>query len=166
MKSEVDVFTLLYIDTDSFIYEITGEYFYEIMYKHKELFDLSNQPKDSKYFCNDNKKVPGKMKEEYAGIPIYEYIGLKSEMYSIRNVYNHEKSVYKGHNSDIKYDEFKDTHSNKKVIRHDMRGIKSKNHNITTYEKNKISLSAFDDKRYILDDGINTLPYGHKDIPK
>ena len=25
------------------------------MYKHKELFDLSNQPKDSKYFCNDNK---------------------------------------------------------------------------------------------------------------
>ena len=166
MKSEVDVFTLLYIDTDSFIYEITGEYFYEIMYKHKELFDLSNQPKDSKYFCNDNKKVPGKMKEEYAGIPIYEYIGLKSEMYSIRNVYNHEKSVYKGHNSDIKYDEFKDTHSNKKVIRHDMRGIKSKNHNITTYEKNKISLSAFDDKRYILDDGINTLPYGHKDISK
>ena len=47
-----------------------------------------------------------------------------------------------------------------------MRGIKSKNHNITTYEKNKISLSAFDDKRYILDDGINILPYGHKDLPK
>ena len=32
-------------------------------------------------------------------------------------------------------------------------------------EKKK-SLSAFDDKRYILDDGINTLPYGHKDIPR
>ena len=41
-----------------------------------------------------------------------------------------------------------------------MRGIKSKNHNITTYEKNKMSLSAFDDTQYILDDGINTLPYG------
>ena len=77
-----------------------------------------------------------------------------------------KKSAYKGHNSDIKYDEFKDTHSNKKVITHDMRGIKSKNHNITTYEKNKISLSAFDDNQYILDDGINTLPYGHNDIPK
>ena len=35
-------------------------------------------------------------------------------------------------NSNIKYDEFKDTHSNKKVIRHKMRGIKSKNCNITT----------------------------------
>ena len=46
-----------------------------------------------------------------------------------------------------------------------MRGIKSK-HNITTYEKNKISLSWSDDKRHILKDGINTLAFGHKDIPK
>ena len=35
------------------------------MLEHKELFDLSNFPKDSKYFCNYNKKVPGKMKDEY-----------------------------------------------------------------------------------------------------
>ena len=47
-----------------------------------------------------------------------------------------------------------------------MRGIKPMNHMLVTYESNKIYLSAFDDKRYILDDGINTLPYGHKDIPK
>ena len=33
-------------------------------------------------------------------------------------------------------------------------------------KENKTSLSDFDDKRYILDDGINTLPYGHKDISK
>ena len=53
-----------------------------------------------------------------------------------------------------------------KVIKHDMIGIKSKDHIVTTYEKNKTSLSAFDDKQYIFDDGVNTLPYGHKDIPK
>ena len=45
-----------------------------------------------------------------------------------------------------------------------MRGIKSKNHNLGTYETNKISLSCFDDKRYILKNGIDTLIYGHKDI--
>ena len=135
MINEVNIFTLLYTDTGNSIYEIIGEDFYEIMHKHKELFDLSNQPKDSKYFCNDNKKVPGKMKDQYAGIPIYEYIEIKSKMYSIRNVYNHEKSVYKGHNSDIKYDEFKDTHSNEKVIRHNMRGIKSKHHKTYIYMK-------------------------------
>ena len=47
-----------------------------------------------------------------------------------------------------------------------MWGIKSKNHNLGTYETNKISLSCFDDKRYILKDGVNTLAYGHKDILK
>ena len=45
-----------------------------------------------------------------------------------------------------------------------MRGIKSKNHNIGTYESNKISLSCNDDKSYILTNGIDTLAYGHKDI--
>ena len=45
-----------------------------------------------------------------------------------------------------------------------MRGIKSKIHNLDTYETNKISLSCFDEKRDILKNGINTLAYGHKDI--
>ena len=108
------------------------------------------------------KKVPGKMKDEYGGTAIYEFVGPKPKIYSIIDVNNCEKSVYKGHNSNIGHNEFIEVHSNKKVIRHNMRVIKSRNHIITTYEKNKVSLSAFDDKRYILDNGINTLPYGHK----
>ena len=60
MKNEVNIFTLLYTDTDNSIYEIIGEDFYEIMHKHKELFDLSNQLKDIKYLCNDNKKYQEK----------------------------------------------------------------------------------------------------------
>ena len=45
-----------------------------------------------------------------------------------------------------------------------MRGIKSKNHNLGIYKTNKISLSCFDDKRYILRNGIETFAYEHKDI--
>ena len=45
-----------------------------------------------------------------------------------------------------------------------MKGIKSFNHKMHTSESNKISLSVYDDKRYIKDDGIYTLSYGHKDI--
>ena len=112
------------------------------------------------------KKVPGKMKDEYGGTAIYEFVGTKSKMYSICDINNCEKSVYKGHSSNIGHDEFMDTSINKKVIRHNMSRIKSFNHKMFAYESNKISLSAFDDKRYILDDGINTLAYGHKDIPK
>ena len=51
----------------------------------------------------------------------------------------------------------------KKIIRHKMKRIQAKKHKIGTYEIDKISLSCFDDKRYVLDDGIHTLAYFHKD---
>ena len=53
------------------------------MYKYKELFDLSNFPVSSKYYCSNNKKVVGKMKDEYGGKSIVKFVGLKSKMYSI-----------------------------------------------------------------------------------
>ena len=40
----------------------------------------------------------------------------------------------------------------------------AESHNLQTVTSTKTSLSAFDDKRYILDDGQQTLPYGHKNI--
>ena len=40
-----------------------------------------------------------------------------------------------------------------------MTGIKSKKHKLFTYKNNKLSTSCFDDKCYILKNGINTLPY-------
>ena len=53
---------------------------------------------------------------------------------------------------------------NKKVLRHKMKRILSKQHNIGSYLLNKIGLSCYDDKRFILDDGINSLACGHKNI--
>ena len=114
---------LSFTDTDSSCFE-TEEDCYETMHKFKDFFDLSNFPKDSKYFCNDNKNVPGKMKDEYGGTIICEFIGPKPKICSIRDIHKKEKSVHKGHNSDIKYDDFKDTIFNKKVIRHYVKPIK------------------------------------------
>ena len=87
-------------------------------------------------------------------------------MYSILDTKSNKKRTHKGHNSYIKHGEFCDTLYHKNVLRHKMRGIKSKNHNLITYESDKTSTSCLDDKRYILNDGINTSPYGHKDISK
>ena len=84
-------------------------------------------------------------------------------MYSILDESNNEKSTSKGHNAFIEFQEFYDTLFKKKILRHAMRGIKSKNQNHNN-ETNKRSLSCFDNKRYILKNGINTLVYGHKDI--
>ena len=60
-------------------------------------------------------------------------------------------------------DKFKNVLVNKKIIRHKMKRIQSKKHKLGTYKIDKISLSCFDDKRYVLDDGICTLAYLHKD---
>ena len=45
-----------------------------------------------------------------------------------------------------------------------MKRIQSKLHKIGTYDVCKISLSCFDDKRYILDNGINSLAYFHENV--
>ena len=45
-----------------------------------------------------------------------------------------------------------------------MKRIQSKLHSIGTYDVCKISLSCFDDKRYVLDDDVNSSAYFHKDI--
>ena len=54
----------------------------------------------------------------------------------------------------------------KKNLRHKLKRILSERQNIGSYIINKISLSCSDDKRFILNDRINSLAYGHKNIFK
>ena len=43
--------------------------------------------------------------------------------------------------------------------------LRSDKHDIYTEEINKVALSADDDKRIIMEDGISTLAYGHYSAP-
>ena len=108
--------------------------------------------------------VVGKMKVEHKGIPIKKFVGLKSKMHSMLSDDGKESNTAKGINTATEFNEFKDTLFDKKVIRHKMKRIQGKKHKIGTYEINKTSLSCFDDKRFVLDDGIHTLAYFHKDL--
>ena len=155
---------LLFTDTDSLVYEIKTEDVYEDFYLDKDLFDFSDYPLHSKFFDPINKKVIGKMKDEFKGKIINEFVGLKSKMYSLISVDNEEVTKAKGENKKLKHKEFVNVLFNKKVIKHNMKRIQSKLHRIGTYDVCKISLSCFGNKRYVLDDGVNTLAYFHKDI--
>ena len=75
---------LLFTDADSLTYEIKSENVYEEFFKWKDLFDFSNYSKDSEFFDDTTKNVIGKMKDEYGGVIIDQFIGLKSKMYSIK----------------------------------------------------------------------------------
>ena len=109
---------LLFTDTDSLCYEIYGKKPHNKIYNHKELYDLTNLPVSSKYYCSDNNNVVGKMKDEYGGKSILKFIGLKSKMYSILDESNNEKSPNKGHITFIEFQEFHDALFKKKILRH------------------------------------------------
>ena len=103
--------------------------------------DSLTYPKDSKFFDETNKNVIGKMKDEFRRVIVNEFVGLKSKIYSIK------KKLMAKNQKEMKI----------------MKRIQSKKHKLGTHETGKISLSCFDDKRYVLDDGIYTLAYFHKD---
>ena len=64
----------------------------------------------------------------------------------------------------ITHENYKQTLFENKQICHQMKTIRSQNHELGSYEINKVSLSCFDDKRYILEDGITSYAYGHYKI--
>ena len=144
--------------------EIKTKDVYEDFYQDKNLFDLSDYPLYSKFLDPVNKKVIGKMKDKLKGKIISEFVGLKSKMYPLIDVNDEGVTKAKGVNKKIRHKEFVNVLFNKKVIRYNMKTIQSKLHRIKTYDFCKISLSCFDDKRYILDDSVNSLAYFHKDI--
>ena len=160
---------LLFTDTDSLTYEIEAKDVYKDFFKDKDKFDNSDYPEYSPFFYKENKKVIGKFKDEAAGIPIIEFIGLRSKMYSyIKNNQkggNTAKGIKKNViKNNIMHDDYKETLFNNKQMYHKMKTIRSENHQLGSYELNKVSLSCFDDKRYIHNNGIDSYAYGHNNI--
>ena len=102
------------------------------------------------------------MKDEFGGVIVTEFVGLKSKMYSIKKIDGKEHNTAKGVSIATEFDKFKDVLFNKKIIRHKMKRIQSKKHKLELMKLTKY-LSCFDDKRYVLDDEIHTLAYFHKD---
>ena len=160
---------LLFTDTDSLTYQIETEDIYEDMLERKELFDNCDYPKESPFHFENNKKVVCKMKDECCGKAIKEFVGLRSKMYSYikdngkgtKTAKEIKKSII---SQDIKHEGYKKVLLESSKMHHKMKTIRSNMHQIGTYEVNKVSLSCFDDKRYIREDGISTYAYGHKNI--
>ena len=63
--------------------------------------------------------------------------------------------------NNIKHTDYKNVLLENKQMQHTMKTIRSINHQLGSYELNKVSLSCFDDKRYIANNGIKSFAYGH-----
>ena len=160
---------LLFTDTDSLTYEIETADAYADFWQNKDKFDNSDYNIESPFYNIDNKKVIGKLKDETAGIPITEFIGLRSKMYSYVKDNEQTARTAKGIKKQVikkilTHDNYKEVLFNSEQMQHTMKTIRSKNHQLGSFELNKISLSCFDDKRYIHGNGITSYAYGHYKI--
>ena len=75
---------LMYMDMNSFIYEITGTDIYQVMREHREFFDTSAYPENNRFGITPaNAKVVGLFKDECNSQILTHFIGLRSKMYSL-----------------------------------------------------------------------------------
>ena len=160
---------LLFTDTDSLCYSIRTDDLYDDMTTFSDHLDTSSYPKDHPLYSPRNAKVLGKFKDECHGIAPLEFVGLRAKMYSLLVSRELMKMTAKGVKSSyiekhVNHQTFLHTLQNKTCTTAEFLNFRSRNHTIETQQIKKICLSAYDDKRFLLWDGKNSLAYGHKDI--
>ena len=131
------------------------------------MFDTSDYPKEhpSGIETGVNKKVIGLFKDEAAGKIITKFVGLRAKNYAFL-LDGEENKKCKGIKMNVTKNEitFKDYETclfQNIVQRRKMNVFRSHGHDVYTEEINKIALSANDDKRVILKDGVHTRAHGH-----
>ena len=150
------------------MYEIeTKDFYKDISPDVHEWFDTSDFHKEhtSGIETGVNKKVIGMFKDEAAGKIITKFVGLRAKNYAfILDGEEHKKC--KGIKKCVTKNDitFKDYETClftniKQLIK--MNVFRSRGHDVYSEQVNKIALSANDDKRIILKDGIHTRPHGY-----
>ena len=188
MKPKFDC-KVLHSDTDSLLYRINTIDVYEdvrrIIYILQHLH-FSNYPPQHLLFCKVNEYIVLKFKDEFASVLIQQFCAHKPKLYSVIAIgkiifitltriniqlvswdcgeNKSAKDVRKIAQRQLTHDRFKEIIPSGRLIRTQNHRIASSSHQLHRVTINKTLLNAFDDKRYILDNGIDTLPFGHINI--
>ena len=137
------------------------------MASFKHLLDLSDYPKDHYLYDPSNKKVPLTMTDELQGKVLREVVCLRSKLYSIDYFGGKEQSakgVQKSVKKTLNHDLFRQCLFLKEKVLKTMTQLRSHCHQIVVKEIDKVALSSFDDKRFLLENGVSSLAYGHYKI--
>ena len=163
---------LLFTDTDSLVYEIYTDDLYADLASHGEHFDFSGYSIDHPLYSEENKMVMGKMKDESGGDIITEFVGLRPKMYSYTTQQftpngvtikeaKRAKGIQRAALTSLAHMDYLKQLRNPNENYVNIVRIGQKHHRIYTIASKKRGLCAFDDKRYLLSDGIHTLAHGH-----
>ena len=161
-------YNLLYSDTDSLVYEIITPDLYSWIKDNKSYFDLSDSVlEDLK--DDTNKKVLGKFKDELNSLPMKEFISLISKVYSFNYLSENElitKKTLKGVSktvvkNEISYKDYVNVLETNNSVSKAVTSIRSFGHQLYTYKQDKIALTGYYDKQYMID-SIICVPFGYK----
>jgi hypothetical protein len=161
-----DKVEVCFSDTDSLCYFIkTDDLYVDFATKFPDVFDFSDYPQTHPLYSVKNKKKLGYFKDEHNSHIVREFVGLKPKMYSILSE-DGEKKTAKGIKKSVikkslSHQRYKETLFGEKSSVVHMTQIRSHSHQVYTIHSSKTGLSPFDDKRYIFDDKVSTLAYGH-----
>ena len=146
---------LAYISTDSFVYLIETRNTYDVVAANIDALDTSDYRKTHPLHPKENAKTLGKFNDECSSLQPYEFIGLRSKMYSLKLPNGRIKITAKGVSrshalKNLKHTDYLHTLQTTKSSYATFRIITSHKHTLKTQDVNKLCLSAFDDKSYIL----------------
>ncbi|XP_069673398.1 uncharacterized protein [Periplaneta americana] len=164
-----DKFKLCYMDTDSFIYLAQTDDLYHDLQNVRDHLDTSVYSPNHILYSLQNKGVLGKFKDEIPNSHIDEFVGLKAKVYAlkcsdfeIKKLKGIKKSVIR---NEITFADYASCRESGIPTYSRNNSIRSYFHNVFTMCVNKVTLNSFDDKRVILQDGVNTVPHGYDEPP-
>jgi len=147
---------------------IQTEDLYKDMAENIELFDTNNFEQTRPLYSKTNHRIVGKFKSETGSLAPLEFVGLRAKMYSLlvpdnpKELKIRVKGIKKSYvKKKGRHDQFLNVLKTLKPTPSTFRSFQSVNHVLRTVEINKTCLNAFNDKRYILNDGVGTVAYGH-----
>ncbi|XP_025266913.1 uncharacterized protein LOC112638818 [Camponotus floridanus] len=144
---------------------------YERMKRNIDRFDTNDYAVDNPYGVpRANKKVLGLMKNENNGALMLEFVGLRAKMYTLRVESRGVTKKSKGVRSSVvartlTFDDYERCLRREIEMTCEQSCLRSKLHEVYTMRESKVALSPYDDKRYVVPDSTDTLPWGHYRIP-
>ena len=169
-KYGLEKLKLCYMDTDSLVYDIKTEDFYEdIADDVPARFDTSGYCPNRPLPVGLNKKVIGFMKDELGGKIMTEFAALRPKLYSYKKLDCWKDKKCKGIKKCIvkktlTFEDYKACLFNDSTEYRSQLMFRSAKHEVHTIEINKVALNRDDDKRISKKDGISRFARGHKDL--
>ena len=169
-KYGLEKLKLCYMDTDSLVYDIKTEDFYE------DIVDVVPARFDTSGYCPNrslpvglNKKVIGLMNDELGGKIMTEFVALRPKHYSYRELDGSEDKKCKGIKKcvvkkTLTFEDYKTCLFNDSTEYRSQLMFRWSKHEVHTIEVNKVALNRDDDKRSSRKDRISMFARGHKDL--